>query len=234
MIEVRTSGQRGSANFGWLQSRHSFSFGRYYDPAQMGFSALRVINDDLVAPGAGFDTHGHRDMEIISLVLDGVIAHRDSTGNVAELPAGEYQLMSAGTGIMHSEFNARPDQPLHFLQIWIEPDSPGGEPGYQQKPFASTAGLTLIASKTAEDGSLRLRQDAKLYQLRLDAQSQLHYQTAAGRKLYLHLVSGPLTLQSGVTRLELQPGDGVKIADLTDWQFASSTDPVFALLFDLP
>ena len=136
MIELRKSSQRGSANFGWLQSRHSFSFGRYYDPAQMGFSALRVINDDQVAPGAGFDTHGHRGMEIISLVLDGVIAHRDSTGEVAELPAGEFQLMSAGRGIMHSEFNANPDKNLHFLQIWIEPDSLGGEPGYQQKPFA--------------------------------------------------------------------------------------------------
>lgn len=234
MIELRKSSQRGSANFGWLQSRHSFSFGRYYDPAQMGFSALRVINDDQVTPGAGFDTHGHRDMEIISLVLDGVIAHRDSTGEVAELPAGEYQLMSAGKGIMHSEFNANPDKPLHFLQIWIEPDSLGGEPGYQQKPFAQTAGLTLVASKTGEAGSLRLKQEAKLYQLRLDAQSQLQYQAAPGRKLYLHLVTGPLSLQSGDTEVSLLPGDGVKIADLSDWQFASAAEPVFALLFDLP
>jgi len=234
MIELRKSSQRGSANFGWLQSRHSFSFGRYYDPAQMGFSALRVINDDQVAPGAGFDTHGHRDMEIISLVLDGVIAHRDSTGEVAELPAGEFQLMSAGRGIMHSEFNANPDKNLHFLQIWIEPDSVGGEPGYQQKPFAQTPGLTLVASKTGEAGSLHLKQDAKLYQLRLDAQSQLQYQAAAGRKLYVHLVTGPLSLKSADTEITLQDGDGMKIADLTDWQFVSSTQPVFALLFDLP
>ncbi|MDZ7869395.1 MAG: pirin family protein [Rheinheimera sp.] len=210
MIELRQSSQRGSANFGWLQSRHSFSFGRYYDPAQMGFSALRVINDDQVAPGAGFDTHGHRDMEIISLVLDGVIAHRDSTGEVAALPAGEFQLMSAGRGIMHSEFNANPDKNLHFLQIWIEPDSLGGEPGYQQKPFAQMPGLTLVASKTGEAGSLLLKQDAKLYQLRLDAQSQLQYQAAPGRKLYVHLVSGPLSLQSAGTEASLLDGDGVK------------------------
>ncbi|WP_348732937.1 pirin family protein [Rheinheimera texasensis] len=234
MIELRKSSQRGSADFGWLQSRHSFSFGRYYDPAQMGFSALRVINDDRVTPGAGFDTHGHRDMEIISLVLDGVIAHRDSTGQVAELPAGEYQLMSAGRGIMHSEFNARAKQNLHFLQIWIEPDSLGGEPGYQQKPFAQTPGLTLIASKDGAAGSLLLKQDAKLFQLRLDAQTSLNYQTQAGRKLYLHLVTGSLSGQSGEQHISLQPGDGVKIADLTDWQFSSGAEPVFALLFDLP
>lgn len=234
MIEMRKSSQRGSADFGWLKSRHSFSFGRYYDPAQMGFSALRVINDDRVTPGAGFDTHGHRDMEIISVVLDGVIAHRDSTGEVAELPAGEYQLMSAGRGIMHSEFNARTNQNLHFLQIWIEPDSLGGEPGYQQKPFAQTPGLTLVASKDGAEGSLLLKQNARLYQLRLDAQSSLQYQTQVGRKLYLHLVSGDLSGQSGEQHISLQPGDGVKIADLTDWQFSSGTEPVFALLFDLP
>lgn len=234
MIELRKSSQRGSADFGWLQSRHSFSFGRYYDPAQMGFSALRVINDDRVTPGAGFDTHGHRDMEIISLVLDGVIAHRDSTGQVAELPAGEYQLMSAGRGIMHSEFNARAKQNLHFLQIWIEPDSLGGEPGYQQKPFAQTPGLRLIASKDGAAGSLLLKQNAKLFQLRLDAQTSLNYQTQAGRKLYLHLVAGSLSGQSGEQHISLQPGDGVKIADLTDWQFSSGAEPVFALLFDLP
>ncbi len=234
MIELRKSSQRGSADFGWLQSRHSFSFGRYYDPAQMGFSALRVINDDRVTPGAGFDTHGHRDMEIISVVLDGVIAHRDSTGEVAELPGGEYQLMSAGRGIMHSEFNARADQNLHFLQIWIEPDSLGGAPGYQQKPFAQTPGLTLVASKDGAEGSLVLKQNARLYQLRLDSNSALQYSTSIGRKLYVHLVAGTLTGKSGEQSVVLQPGDGVKIADLTDWQFSSAAEPVFALLFDLP
>lgn len=234
MIELRKSSQRGSADFGWLQSRHSFSFGRYYDPAQMGFSALRVINDDRVTPGAGFDTHGHRDMEIISVVLDGVIAHRDSTGEVAELPAGEYQLMSAGSGIMHSEFNARANQNLHFLQIWIEPDSLGGTPGYQQKPFAQTPGLTLVASKDGAEGSLVLKQNARLYQLRLDSNSALQYQTSDGRKLYVHLVAGTLTGQSGEQTVVLQPGDGVKIADLAEWQFSSAAEPVFALLFDLP
>jgi hypothetical protein len=142
--------------------------------------------------------------------------------------------MSAGRGIMHSEFNARTNQNLHFLQIWIEPDSLGGEPGYQQKPFAQTPGLTLVASKDGAEGSLLLKQNARLYQLRLDAQSSLQYQTQAGRKLYLHLVSGDLNGQSGEQHISLQPGDGVKIADLTDWQFSSGTEPVFALLFDLP
>ncbi len=234
MLELRKADQRGSANFGWLRSRHTFSFGRYYDPAQMGFSALRVINDDWVAPGAGFDTHGHRDMEIISLVLEGSIAHRDSTGQVAELPAGEYQLMSAGRGIMHSEFNARRDGELRFLQIWIEPDSIGGEPGYQQKPFSQQAGLQLIISPDGRDGSLQIRQQAELYQLRLDADSQLSYQAKPGRKLYVHLIEGELQLQSGLQQASLAAGDGIKISELTDWQFSSGQQPVFALLFDLP
>ncbi len=236
MLELRHAEQRGHANFGWLQSRHSFSFGRYYDPAQMGFSALRVINDDWVAPGAGFDTHGHRDMEIISLVLDGAIAHRDSTGQVATLPAGEYQLMSAGSGIMHSEFNANPDQPLRFLQIWIEPDVTGGEPGYQQKPFAASTGLSLIASPNGADGSLTIRQQAYLYQLCLPAAGQQEFKAQAGRHLYVHLVSGTLQAQSlteDTAQFSLQAGDGIKISDLSQWQFHAKADS-FALIFDLP
>lgn len=238
MLELRSAEQRGSANFGWLQSRHSFSFGRYYDPAQMGFSALRVINDDWVAPGAGFDTHGHRDMEIISLVLDGAIAHRDSTGQVATLPAGEYQLMSAGRGIMHSEFNANPDKPLRFLQIWIEPDVTGTEPGYQQKPVAASAGLRLIASPDGGQDSLKIRQHAYLYQLCLPASGQQDFQAQAGRHVYVHLVSGSLQGQSlddsdGAAQFSLQAGDGIKITDISQWQFNAQADS-FALIFDLP
>jgi len=238
MLELRNAEQRGSANFGWLQSRHSFSFGRYYDPAHMGFSALRVINDDWVAPGAGFDTHGHRDMEIISLVLEGSIAHRDSTGQIATLPAGEYQLMSAGRGIMHSEFNANPDKPLRFLQIWIEPNEAGGEPGYQQKTFAASNGLSLIASPDGVQGSLKIRQHAYLYQLCLAAAGQQAFQAKAGRHVYVHLVSGALQGQSldhrnGSAQFSLQPGDGIKISDISQWQFNAQADS-FALIFDLP
>ncbi len=165
MFDMRYAAERGKADFGWLQSHHTFSFASYYDPAQMGFSALRVINDDKVAPGAGFDTHGHKDMEILSLVLSGKIAHKDSAGNTEILPAGEFQLMSAGAGIYHSEFNASKTDELAFLQIWLQPNQQGGEPGYQQKDFGQREGLTLILSPDGRDGSLTLRQDALLYQL---------------------------------------------------------------------
>jgi quercetin 2,3-dioxygenase len=149
MLERRLAHERGTANFGWLNSHHSFSFGSYYDPAHMGHSALRVINDDSVEPGAGFGTHGHRDMEIISFVTQGTMEHKDSMGNVQVLPQGEFQLMSAGRGITHSEYNASPTEKLKFLQIWIVPESQGGEPGYQQKRFTAKAGLTPII--TPED-----------------------------------------------------------------------------------
>lgn len=151
MITVRHAEDRGRANFGWLDSKHTFSFGSYYDPKHMGFSELRVINDDLVQPNAGFDTHGHRDMEIISYVLEGVIAHKDSEGNVQTLPAGEFQLMSAGKGIYHSEYNASETDPLRFLQIWIQPNTFGNKPGYQQKDFGRNAGLTTIATPNGRE-----------------------------------------------------------------------------------
>lgn len=141
MIRIRKALERGQANLGWLKSQHTFSFASYYDPQHMGVSSLRVINDDRVAPGAGFETHGHKDMEIISYVISGTIAHKDSFGNIKTLPAGEFQLMSAGKGIYHSEFNASNTEPLHFLQIWIQPDTLGIDAGYQQKAFAQTAAL---------------------------------------------------------------------------------------------
>jgi redox-sensitive bicupin YhaK (pirin superfamily) len=233
MFELRKANARGAANFGWLDSKHTFSFGRYYDPAQMGFSALRVINDDWVAPGAGFDTHGHRDMEIISMVLAGQIAHKDSTGQQQVLPVGEFQLMSAGRGIMHSEFNASAQEELKFLQIWIEPNVRGTEPGYQQKAYSEQPGLQLIASPDGRDGSLTLKQDAALYQLRLETEKGQALALAAERKFYLHLISGELQLTSAEGSATLHAGDGIKLANLTAVQL-SALSHSHALWFDLP
>ena len=229
MFEMRYAADRGKADFGWLQSQHTFSFASYYDPAQMGFSALRVINDDKVAPGAGFDTHGHKDMEILSLVLTGKIAHKDSAGNTEVLPAGEFQLMSAGRGIYHSEFNASSAEELKFLQIWIQPNQFGGEPGYQQKDFGQREGLTLILSPDGRDDSLTVRQNAFLYQLILPQAGMQQLALAAGRKVYIHLITGELEV-SGYT---LQPGDGIKISEQTALQLTATADSK-ALIFDLP
>lgn len=229
MFEIRYAADRGKADFGWLQSQHTFSFASYYDPAQMGFSALRVINDDKVAPGAGFDTHGHKDMEILSLVLTGKIAHKDSAGNTEVLPAGEFQLMSAGRGIYHSEFNASNAEQLKFLQIWIQPNQFGGEPGYQQKDFGQREGLTLILSPDGRDGSLVVRQNAFLYQLILAQAGQQQLALAAGRKVYIHLITGELDV-SGHT---LQPGDGIKISEQAALQLKATAESK-ALIFDLP
>lgn len=231
MISVRQAQERGRANFGWLDSKHTFSFGSYYDPQHMGFSALRVINDDKVIPGAGFETHGHRDMEIISYVLSGTIAHKDSEGNVQTLPAGEFQLMSAGKGIYHSEFNASKADDLRFLQIWIEPNSLGGQPGYQQKDFGREPGLTPIATPDGREGTLQIKQDATLSQLILASGESLSLAVQAGRKVYVHLVSGTLSLDSTT----LQPGDGAKVVDQTVLELRSSgSETVTALVFDLP
>lgn len=229
MFEMRYAADRGKADFGWLQSQHTFSFASYYDPAQMGFSALRVINDDKVAPGAGFDTHGHKDMEILSLVLTGKIAHKDSAGNTEVLPAGEFQLMSAGRGIYHSEFNASNAEELKFLQIWIQPNKFGGDPGYQQKDFGQREGLTLILSPDGREGSLTVRQNAFLYQLILSQAGQQQLPLAAGRKVYIHLITGELD----VSGHKLQPGDGIKISEQTALQLTAAADSK-ALIFDLP
>ena len=228
MITLRKADERGKAHFGWLKSRHSFSFGSYYDPAHMGFSALRVINDDWVAPGAGFDTHGHRDMEIITLVLQGAIVHKDSAGNEKILPAGEFQLMSAGSGVYHSEYNASQSEELRFLQIWIMPDKQGGAPGYQQQHFASKPGLTIIASPDGRDGSLTLKQQAQLLRLTLAEKDQLSY-PLADRKVYLHLISGELQLDN----ITMRPGDGLMVSGETALQLTASQQSE-ALLFDLP
>lgn len=230
MIDIRRSNQRGSANFGWLDSKHTFSFGSYYDERHMGFSALRVINDDRVTPGAGFGTHGHRDMEIISYVLDGEIAHKDSEGNVATLPPGEFQLMSAGSGIRHSEFNPSDSKPLHFLQIWIEPNVTGEAPGYQQKDFGSKQGLTLAVSPDGEAGSLTIKQDARLYQLLLDANTSAELPAFTNRKYYVHVINGELAIEGEIVR----PGDGAKIQGINSLLMVAQQQAVKALVFDLP
>ena len=229
MIDIRYSEDRGPADHGWLQSRHTFSFGGYYDPRHMGVSALRVINDDQVAPGAGFATHSHQDMEIISYVKRGVIEHKDSMGNVEQLPVGEFQLMSAGTGVTHSEYNPSDSDPLEFLQIWIQPNVLGIEPQYQQKRFDNLPGLQLIASPDARDGSLLLHQDASLYQLRLGSGQQTSHALGAGRTVYVHVVSGALEV-NGET---LADGDGARVSDVDAVDF-NGLETTEALVFDLP
>lgn len=231
MIEIRKASQRGRANFGWLDSKHTFSFGSYFDPKHMGFSELRVINDDTVAPSAGFETHSHRDMEIISYVLQGTIAHKDSEGNVETLPAGEFQLMSAGRGIAHSEFNASSTETLKFLQIWIQPNSYGGKPGYQQKDFGQEVGLTTIATPTGENGTLQIKQDAMLHQLILEPHTELSYQVTEGRRVYVHQITSELF----VNDTQLTPGDGAKIVSQEYLSFYNNSDTrAIALVFDLP
>jgi redox-sensitive bicupin YhaK (pirin superfamily) len=230
MINIRRSNQRGGADFGWLKSKHTFSFGNYYDERQMGFSALRVINDDRVAADSGFDTHGHRDMEIISYVLEGEIAHKDSAGNVATLPPGEFQLMSAGSGIRHSEFNPSQTKELHFLQIWIQPNVYGQTPGYQQKDFGSKKGLTLAVSPDGEAGSLIIKQDARLYQLLLDGNTSAELPASAKRKYYVHVINGELAIEGEIVK----PGDGAKIEDINSLVMVAQQKAVKALVFDLP
>lgn len=230
MLEIIRANERGRAHFGWLKSQHTFSFGDYYNPKQMGFSALRVINDDQVAPGAGFSTHGHRNMEIISYVLEGEIAHKDSAGNEKILPAGEFQLMSAGKGISHSEYNASKTAALKFLQIWIEPNEHNGEPGYQQKDFGSAPGLTWVITSDGRDGTLHIKQDAALAQLLLNEHATMILPMNAGKAYFLHLITGELML--GEQRL--YPGDGVKLAALTNLTAQASMGQVKALWFELP
>jgi len=229
MIKLRRSNDRGPADQGWLQSRHTFSFASYYDPDYMGVSALRVINDDKVAPGRGFATHSHQDMEIISYVKKGAIEHKDSMGNVECLPAGEFQLMSAGTGVTHSEYNPSASESLEFLQIWIQPDVQGIKPGYQQKQFGAQDGLLLIASPDARDGSLLLHQDACLYQLRLTATQSASHSLTPGRTVYVHVVSGGVTVNGEL----LSEGDGATITELDAIEFVG-TENSETLVFDLP
>jgi len=236
MLYIRRANERGTANFGWLNSHHSFSFGHYYDPRHMGISALRVINDDEVAPGAGFDTHGHRDMEIISYVLEGAIEHKDSMGNQFVVPAGEVQRMSAGTGITHSEFNHSAERPLKFLQIWIQPNQLGIKPGYEQKAIAQKGTLTPLVTPDGREDSLSIHQDADLFRLELnpenseqDQEVDLQYQRACG---YLHIISGQAEIITDSQSLSFSAGDALAIQDET--LKVRSKDKLTALWFDLP
>lgn len=229
MISVRHSGERGQVNHGWLEAKHSFSFGNYYDPEHMGVSSLRVINDDHIAAGQGFPTHSHQDMEIITYVTNGSIEHKDSMGNTKTLSAGEFQLMSAGLGISHSEYNPSVHEPLSLFQIWVQPKQLGIEPGYQQKKFEQQQGLQLIASPDARNDSFLIHQDAYLYQLRLSAGQITSHQPGKGRTVYVHLVAGEITINSE----PLAAGDGATISDIAIVDFHSSEDAE-ALIFDLP
>jgi len=229
MIYLRRSNERGPSDLGWLQSHHTFSFGSYHDPDHMGVSVLRVINDDRVQAGAGFATHSHQDMEIISYVKQGTIEHKDSMGHVEVLPAGEFQLMSAGTGVTHSEYNPSDSRALSFLQIWIQPAELGVQPRYQQKSFGTNRGLTPIVSPDGHDGTLRIHQNAYLYQLRLDRGQTKQHTLATGRTNYVHLISGGL----GVNEYMLKAGDGIGLSKVAMIHF-NAQDTTEALLFDLP
>lgn len=193
MLTLRRAQDRGHADHGWLRSAHTFSFAGYHDPAHMGFRALRVINEDRVQPGRGFGTHGHRDMEILTYVLDGALAHRDSLGNGSEIRPGEVQRMSAGTGVQHSEMNASRTAPVHFLQIWILPDRAGHAPGYEQTRFPEAerrGALRLVASPDGAQGSVRIHQDARLYAALLDGAERVEHSLAPGRAVWVHLARG--------------------------------------------
>jgi redox-sensitive bicupin YhaK (pirin superfamily) len=210
MLEFRKSVDRGTANLGWLFSRHTFSFGQYFDPQQVGFSDLRVINDDLVKPGAGFDTHPHSDMEIFSYVLEGTLEHRDSIGTGSVIQTGDVQIMSAGLGVAHSEFNHSTELPVHFLQVWILPDRKGVMPRYQQKHFAGSekrGKFRLIISPDAGDGSLSIYQDVRVYAGLFDGDETAEFELPAGRHGYVHVACGSIKL-NGIT---LEEGDGVRL-----------------------
>ena len=211
MMEIRRSKERGLAEHGWLKSFHTFSFADYHDPQHMGFGPLRVINEDRVQAGQGFGTHGHSDMEIISYVLEGELAHKDSMGNGSVIRPGDVQRMSAGTGVRHSEYNASKSNLVHFLQIWIEPNERGIAPSYEEKHFdeASKRGkLRLIASHDARDGSVRLHQDADLYATLVDGDESVAFEPRPGRKIYVHLVRG----EARVNGQALLAGDAMKLA----------------------
>jgi redox-sensitive bicupin YhaK (pirin superfamily) len=212
MIEIRRSEERGHANHGWLDSYHSFSFADYYDPDHMHFGPLRVINEDRIACGQGFGTHGHRDMEIVTCVLDGARAHRDSMGNGSTIRHGDVQRMSAGTGVMHSEFNASEDEPVHLLQIWVLPQRAGDQPGYEEKRFddADKRGrLRIVASPDGRDGSVTIHSDASIYAALIDGAEEAALPLQAGRRAYVHVARGTLTVNGEA----LAAGDAAMIVD---------------------
>jgi redox-sensitive bicupin YhaK (pirin superfamily) len=232
MNEIRRSNERGYADHGWLKSFHSFSFADYFDPQHVEFGPLRVINEDRVAPGEGFGTHGHRDMEIISYVLSGELAHKDSMGNGSTIRPGDVQRMSAGRGVLHSEFNPSLANPVHFLQIWIQPDTQRIEPSYEEKRFGSEdkrGRLRLIASPDRADGSVLIHQDARVYAGLFDGAEQAVLEVKPGRRIYVHLARGSVN----ANETKLASGDALKLAGVTTLTLKEGHGAE-VLVFDLP
>ena len=231
MITLRRSDERGHADHGWLDTHHTFSFASYFDPEFMQFGALRVLNQDRVAPGRGFGTHGHRDMEIVSYVLSGVLEHADSMGNGSKMRPGEVQVMSAGSGVTHSEFNGSREEPLHFLQMWVVPRSQGTEPRYEQKAFADEerrSRLRLVVSPDGAEGSLTIDQDARLYTSLLGEGDAAEHRFEPGRSGWLHVARGRIRLGEE----ELGPGDGAAIQDEASVELVGMDDAE-VVLWDL-
>ena len=231
MMTVRSADERGRTDWGWLGSRHTFSFGDYYDPAHMGFRALRVINDDRVEPGTGFGTHGHRDMEILSYVLEGALAHKDSSGGGGVIRPGEIQFMRAGTGITHSEYNHSKVEPVHFLQVWIVPDTRGLAPAYGQQPFdaeAAARGFVLLASRDGRAGSLSLQRDVDLWVTRLGAGDRRSLDLGPGRHAWIHVARGSLSANGRA----LAEGDGASVSEEKELSFVGEPGGEI-LVFDL-
>ena len=232
MLQIRRSAERGHFDHGWLDTRHTFSFGDYHDRRFMGFRDLRVINEDRVRPGQGFGTHGHRDMEILSYVLEGGLAHKDSLGNGSVIVPGDVQYMSAGTGVRHSEYNVSPTEPVHFMQIWIIPNAEGLPPRYDQKRFdteATKGRLRLVASPDGADGSIAIRQDARVYASRLGAGESSTLALPPGRHLWVQVVRGEVDVNGQA----LSAGDGLAASGETDFRFAGGASASELLVFDL-
>lgn len=228
MFELRKANERGSANFGWLNAKHTFSFGHYYDVNHMGFGPLRVINEDRVKPEGGFATHGHENMEILTVVLSGAIAHKDSMGQSEKLVPGEYQLMSAGAGVQHSEFNPSSSEELHLLQIWLQPNVFNGEPSYQQKPFSQEQGFVDIATPTASGNSFLIKQDAVIKQLILAPNTEQSLSIELDKKVFVQSINDGLL----VDKIELNSGDGLKITQKSELVFSNnSSEKVKAIVF---
>lgn len=230
MKKIRRAQDRGHANHGWLDTYHTFSFANYYDPDHMGFRSLRVINDDTVLGGGGFNTHPHRNMEIITYVLSGALQHRDSMGTEAVMKAGDVQRISAGTGIFHSEQNYSPVDPVHLLQIWIEPDSKGAKPNYTEKSYSSapTGKLNLVVSKTGRDGSIPINQDADLYLAKLDRGTEVKHTLRPGRHAWVHLAEGEAIINGE----HLKAGDALALSEEPEVRMKAEK-PSQILLFDL-
>ena len=231
MLEIRSANDRGLADFGWLKSRHTFSFGHYHDAAQQGFSDLLVINDDRVHPGRGFGTHPHRDMEIFSYVLEGALEHKDSLGTGSTIRPGDVQRMTAGTGVRHSEYNPQPDAPTHFLQIWILPERGGLEPGYEQKAFPADerrGKLRLVAAPDGRDGAVTVHQDARLYTTLLEPGESVTHDLAPGRHAWVQVARGGVTLGKET----LAAGDGAALSDESRLTLRAD-EPSEVLVFDL-